>query len=496
MNRRDLADKDFTPELITECLRHRVVPIAIDTQQLTIAAIADSLPTQAVSELAFTSGRHIKVIDWPAIKIEQHLQRLNHTCPDTALIEAAQQKNTETSSINELSGKDHDDEPVVQFINQVIRQALQRRASDIHFEPYSQHYRIRLRIDGALQETLSPPLALAPQLIARLKIMAQLNIAERRLPQDGQLIFHYEHQPRALRIATIPVNGGEKAVLRVMESDNRQHTISSLGMNQHEQQLYSAMLQQPQGMILVTGPTGSGKTVTLYSGLHLLNDAARNICSVEDPIEIPTDGINQTQVNTKTGVTFNSALRALLRQDPDVLMIGEIRDKETAEIAVEAAQTGHLVLATLHTNSTTDTLLRLSLMGIPEYLLAASLKLVVAQRLIRRLCPHCKEKRLLPELVHTASKTITLYTSEAKGCENCSGGYYGRVGIYEMLVINDVIKQGLLTKQPVSELHRLACEQGMVSLFQSGLSLVEQDITSLSELYKTLGSFSGQTVSP
>lgn len=479
----------FSEDIITECLRHQVVPISIDSHHLTIAVIKGSKFEEIVSELTFTCGRHIKVIDWTQVKVEQQLYQLSYSRPDKSLLKAAQQ--TDMAIGNTISSEaNHNDEPVVQFINQIIRQAFQRRASDIHFEPYSHHCRIRLRIDGALQETTSPPLSLAPQLVARLKIMAQLNIAERRQPQDGQLTFHYENQPRALRISTIPVSNGEKVVLRIMESNSQQQTISSLGMSAYEQQLYRDMLHHPQGMILVTGPTGSGKTITLYSGLQLLNDTSRNISSVEDPIEIPTDGINQTQINPKAGITFNTALRAFLRQDPDILMVGEIRDKETAETAVEAAQTGHLVLATLHTNSTSETLLRLSMMGIPEYLLASSLKLIIAQRLIRRLCPHCKQKRPEPETVQLKNQLRTIHSSQAKGCENCSGGYKGRIGIYEMMKIDDVIKQGLLAKRSVHELHLLACEQGMISLFESGLSLVEQDITSLSELYRTLGSSS------
>ncbi|MDR0805472.1 MAG: type II secretion system protein GspE [Enterobacteriaceae bacterium] len=486
---------EISEEIITECLRHQVVPIEVDAQQLTIAAEQGSALTQVIAQLAFTCGRHIKVIDWSRLKVEQHLAQLSQSRPNKSLLEAARQTEHRASNPELITqDKQHDSEPVVLFINQVIRQALQRRASDIHIEPYSDHCRIRLRIDGALQEITSPPLSLAPQLVARLKIMAQLNIAERRQPQDGQLTFHDENQQRALRISTIPVSGGEKVVLRVMESGNCQQTISSLGMSPDEQQLYQAMLHQPQGMILVTGPTGSGKTVTLYSGLQQLNDTSRNICSVEDPIEIPTDGINQTQVNPKAGITFHHALRAFLRQDPDVLMIGEIRDKETAEIAVEAAQTGHLVLATLHTNSTSETLLRLSLMGIPEYLLASSLKLIIAQRLIRCLCPRCKQKQAQPDIVHTKQGAVTVYSSQAKGCEHCVGGYYGRTGIYEMMVINDVIKQGLFAKRSVTELYQLACEQGMTPLFQSGLSLVERGVTSLSELYRTLGSFSAQSV--
>lgn len=478
--------QQISEEIITECLRHQVVPVALNPQYLTIAAVSGEPLHQVTASLTFTCGRQVKIEYWPRIKVEQYLSTLNHHRPNKALLEAAgQQQPVEISTTQE-----HDDEPVVQFINQVIHQALKRRASDIHFEPYASHFRIRLRIDGALQETASPPVVLAPQLVARLKIMAQLNIAERRLPQDGQLTFQHDKQERALRISTLPISDGEKVVLRVMESEQHQQSIDTLGMSDTEQRLYIQMLHQPQGMILVTGPTGSGKTITLYSGLRLLNDTSRNICSVEDPVEIPTAGINQTQVNSKIGVTFNTALRAFLRQDPDVLMVGEIRDKETAEIAVEAAQTGHLVLATLHTNSAAETLTRLGQMGIPNYLLASSLKLIVAQRLIRCLCPHCKQQRPEPDNIHFEQGTISCRTFDASGCEHCVGGYYGRTGLYEMLVINEGIRHGLLKGQSATQLHQLACHHGMTSLLQAGIALVKQGTTSLAELYRTLGSSS------
>ncbi|MBK5143324.1 type II secretion system protein GspE [Budviciaceae bacterium BWR-B9] len=483
--------QQISEEVIAECLRHQVAPVALTPQYLTIAAIQGQPLHQVTASLAFTCGRQVKIEYWPRIKIEQYLSELSHRRPDRALLEAAgHQQPAEISTTQE-----HDDEPVVQFINQVIHQALKRRASDIHFEPYANHFRIRLRIDGALQEAASPPVVLAPQLVARLKIMARLNIAERRLPQDGQLTFLHDKQERALRISTLPVSDGEKVVLRVMESEQHQQSIDTLGMSDAEQQLYIQMLQQPQGMILVTGPTGSGKTITLYSGLRLLNDASRNICSVEDPVEIPTSGINQTQVNNKIGVTFNTALRAFLRQDPDVLMVGEIRDKETAEIAIEAAQTGHLVLATLHTNSAAETLTRLGQMGIPDYLLASSLKLIVAQRLIRCLCPYCKQQRSEPDNIHIEQGNISCHTFDAVGCEHCVRGYYGRTGLYEMLVINEDIRHGLLASQPASQLHRLACHHGMTSLLQAGAALVKQGKTSLAELYRTLGSSAESTLS-
>lgn len=476
---------DISQEIQAKCLRYQVIPLKIDNQQLVIAAAQSESLGQVVSELSFTCGYSIKVDYWPQAKIEQHIRQFKLQGADSPLI--ATEQNESNHAAAEYIDNRHNDEPVVQLINQIIRQALQRRASDIHFEPYANHYRIRLRIDGTLQETATPPPSMAPQLVARLKIMASLNIAERRLPQDGQLLFHDDGEDRALRISTIPVSCGEKVVLRVMESGKQQQQISALGMPGDLQRLYTTTINQPQGLVLVTGPTGSGKTVTLYSGLRQLNDASRNICSVEDPIEIPVNGINQTQINLKAGITFSTALKAFLRQDPDILMVGEIRDRETAEIAVEAAQTGHLVLATLHTNSTADTLIRLSQMGIPAYLLASSLKLIISQRLIRCLCPHCKQKSHQPQTVYAGQKNIIINDYQAVGCEHCLSGYYGRTGIYEMLSISDVLKQVLFSGATVTELHSLACQQGMIPLFDAGIALVEQGITSLPELYRTVG---------
>lgn len=355
---------------------------------------------------------------------------------------------------------------IVGLIDQWLSNALKKRASDIHFEPYQHCYRIRMRVDGVLQTIAKPDLSFSKQICARLKIMAKLNIAEQRLPQDGQLTIHHH----AMRIATLPTLEGEKIVLRVMDNTNNQLSINELGFSADELIQYQHALNQPQGLILVTGPTGSGKTMTLYSGLKLLNDETKNICSVEDPVEMPFEGINQTQVNIKSGLTFAQALRAFLRQDPDIMMVGEIRDQETAEIAVQAAQTGHLVLSTLHTNSSIETLIRLNQMGIANYLLAASLKLIIAQRLIRRLCPDCKvideQPLLIEERYHQHYKAST-------GCPNCVGGYCGRIGIYEFLPISSTIQHYLTTQQG-------QLPQPKITLLQAGLRLVEQGVSSVS----------------
>ena len=366
------------------------------------------------------------------------------------------------------------EEQLVASLDKLLLSALDNRASDIHFEPYQNYYRIRMRIDGVLQDMLTPPLSLAKQISARLKIMANLNIAEQRLPQDGQLMI----DRYAMRIATLPVINGEKIVLRVMDNHDSELTINDLGLSANNLHDFQQILDYPQGLILVTGPTGSGKTVTLYSGLKKLNSSDRNICSVEDPIEVPIEGINQTSVNVKAGLTFSIILRALLRQDPDVIMIGEIRDQETAQIAIQAAQTGHLVLSTLHTNSSIEALTRLNQMGIENYLLSSSLKLIVAQRLVRKLCNSCKV--VANQLIFLGDETIPHYV--ASGCSHCVGGYKGRIGLYEFLVITPEIQHQILT-------HQLRAPSNMISLKKAGQKMVKDGITSVSELHRVLGDF-------
>lgn len=376
---------------------------------------------------------------------------------------------------------------IVDFTNHLLNEAMIKRASDIHFEPYQDEYRIRMRIDGVLQVVNSMPISLAKQLTVRLKIMAKLNIAEQRLPQDGQLTI--EH--KTMRISCLPVMYGEKIVLRVMESYQQSLSIHHIGLSQQQQNLYQQVLNSPQGLILVTGPTGSGKTVTLYSGLNEINNAEHNICSVEDPIEIPLKGINQTQVNIKVGLDFAQTLRAFLRQDPDVMMIGEIRDYETADVAIQAAQTGHLVLSTLHTNSSAEALIRLYQMGIKNYLIASSLKLIIAQRLVRKLCEHCR----IPSEEHLIIKSNGHEQHHphfiAKGCQHCLGGYHGRIGIYEFLMITPPIQALLFEHEKMSlqQIQQIMQQENMPTLFLSGLALVRQGITSLAEIYRVLGSY-------
>jgi type IV pilus assembly protein PilB len=356
------------------------------------------------------------------------------------------------------------DEPVIKFVNHVIQHALQQTASDIHIEPYTAHCRIRYRRDGILHEVAEVPSHLASRLVSRLKVMAKLDIAERRLPQDGRLQLH----GMDIRVSTCPTLFGEKIVLRLLDPQKMSLNIDHLGFDDTQKKLFLSKIKQPQGMILVTGPTGSGKTVTLYSALHHLNTAEKNISTVEDPIEIQLTGINQVPVNPKIGLDFATVLRTFLRQDPDILMVGEIRDKETATIAIQAAQTGHLVLSTLHTNSALETITRLHSMGIEPYNIVSAVSLVIAQRLVRKLCTACKQ----PERI---GKEIFF---RANGCDHCLQGYSGRTGIYELLPITTEITEPILNGTYLSQAHD--------SLYQAGLEKVHQGITSLSEIHRVI----------
>lgn len=363
---------------------------------------------------------------------------------------------------------DHDDydSSIVKFVHQVMLKAIQSGASDIHFEPYEHHYRIRYRLDGLLAEITTPPLHLANRIGSRLKVLANLDIAERRIPQDGRFNLQLSANSHVdCRISTCPTIHGEKIVIRLLDSDITHLDMDKLGLNAQQKELFLTHLQKPQGLILVTGPTGSGKTVTLYTALKLLNTKEKNISTAEDPVEIKIPGINQVNVNPKSGLTFSTILRAFLRQDPDVIMVGEIRDVETAEIAIKAAQTGHLVLATLHTNNASETLTRLVNIGIPSFNIANSVSLLIAQRLARRLCEYCKAQDTL-----------------ASDCIHCMEGYRGRVGLFEVLPFSKKMGQVMMSGANALTLHKIAQAEGMKTIYQSGLEKVKQGITTLAEI--------------
>jgi len=381
-----------------------------------------------------------------------------------------------------------EDAPIIKFVNKILLDAIHRGASDIHFEPYETSYRVRFRIDGMLHDVAHPPFAMRTRIAARLKVMSRLDISERRLPQDGAIKLKLS-KTRSIdfRVNSLPTVFGEKIVLRILDPASAQLGIEHLGFTPKQRKMYETALDQPQGMILVTGPTGSGKTVTLYTGINLLNDIERNICTAEDPVEIKVPGVNQVNVLPKIGLDFASALRAFLRQDPDVVMVGEIRDLETAEIAVKASQTGHLVLSTVHTNSAAETLTRLANMGLAPFNIASSVSLIIAQRLARKLCKHCKQPADLPhealaaqgvaeEEIHQA----TLF--EPVGCKHCTKGFKGRLGIYEVVPISHAMSQLIMKNGNSMDFHELARQEGHPDLRRSGLVKAMQGLTSLAEI--------------
>ncbi|MBD8162329.1 type II secretion system protein GspE [Erwinia persicina] len=450
------------------CQQHGAIIIDYSAQRLRIAT-AETPTHEMMAALRFTTHSTIDVECWPQARIEQFTR------------EHASSVQGSTENQQESAGS------AVDKIDMLLTQALQKRASDIHIEPQEAGLRVRLRVDGVLQRLPVAGQDNSAPLVARLKILAGLDIAERRVPQDGQFSLLLNGVSESFRLSTLPTRFGEKAVVRLLQSDTQAIALENLGMPAHHLKRYREALSRPQGMILVTGPTGSGKTFTLYSGLSWLNAITRNVCSVEDPIEIPLPGINQTQIHPRAGLDFHRVLRALLRQDPDVIMIGEIRDGETAEIAVKAAQTGHLVLSTLHTNSTTETLVRMGQMGVPGYLLASALKLVIAQRLVRRLCPHCRQPADATAHFPPSVWPGTVQNWRAVGCEHCFSGFYGRLPLFELLPIDARLQNALARSAHPEELANIARQQGLNSLFVEGLHCVNRGDTTLEELTRVAG---------
>ncbi len=388
---------------------------------------------------------------------------------------------------NEVTS-DVEDAPVVRFLQKMLVDAINMRASDLHFEPYEYHYRVRFRIDGELREITQPPIAIKDKLSSRIKVISRLDIAEKRVPQDGRMKLRFGTKSIDFRVSTLPTLFGEKIVIRILDSSSAKLGIDALGYEPEEKVRLMHAIQRPYGMVLVTGPTGSGKTVSLYTCLNILNQPGINISTVEDPAEINLPGINQVNVNDKAGLNFASALKAFLRQDPDVIMVGEIRDLETADIAIKAAQTGHLVLSTLHTNDAPSTLTRLLNMGVAPFNIAASVLLITAQRLVRRLCEGCKQPADYPEDAMLdagytqADLDGTWRPYRAVGCANCNNGYRGRVGIYQAMPITETLQQLILNQGSSTDLAEQAKREGVRDLRQSGLVKVRQGVTTLEEV--------------
>ena len=477
--------------------KHRVLPLFRRGKRLFLA-IADPTNLHAIDEVKFQTSLGIeaivveddklqRAIDKALEQVDNQMQALNEEA-DVDL-ESLEVTGGEDELDDKVGRDDVEDAPIVRFVNKVMLDAIRRGASDIHFEPFEKFYRVRFRMDGVLKDIAQPPVQLAPKLSARLKVMSRLDIAERRVPQDGRIKMRLS-KTRAIdfRVSTCPTLFGEKIVLRILDPAQAMLGIDSLGYEPFQKDLYNKYLAKPQGMILVTGPTGSGKTVSLYTGLNILNREDTNISTAEDPAEINLPGVNQVNVNGKVGLTFAAAMRAFLRQDPDVIMVGEIRDLETAEIAIKAAQTGHLVLSTLHTNDAPQTLTRLVDMGVKPYAIATSVSLIIAQRLARRLCNNCKQpveiprEALLKEGFSEMDVASSLKIFGPKGCANCTDGYKGRAGIYQVLPVTEAIARIILAGGSAVEIGAQAAKEGVWDLRRAGLEKVKNGITSLEEV--------------
>ncbi|KAB2824373.1 type IV-A pilus assembly ATPase PilB [Aliivibrio finisterrensis] len=481
-------------DLIT---RYQALPVSYDNCTIRLA-VADPSIAQIEDDFRFSSGKQIELMLADQGQIQAAIRRVygvglsasNSQHKEITQDELASLVDVSLDEISATEDLSQDDAPVTRFINQILLEAVRKGVSDIHFEPYEESYRVRFRCDGILVENSSPSSHLSRRLSARLKIMAKLDIAERRLPQDGRIKLKLNNDISIdMRVSSLPTLWGEKIVLRLLDSSAASLDIDKLGYSDKQKELYLNALKRPQGMILMTGPTGSGKTVSLYSGLNILNTTEKNISTAEDPVEINLNGVNQVQVAPKIGFTFAHALRSFLRQDPDIVMVGEIRDLETAEIAVKAAQTGHLVLSTLHTNSAAETVVRLGNMGIENFNLASSLSLIIAQRLARRLCPHCKDIDNLSS--ETREKygidlLSTVFKARLEGCNECTHGYSGRIGIYEVMPFTRELSTAILKGATVRQIEQIAVNQGMDNLAASGIKRLEDGTTSLQELTRVL----------
>jgi len=479
--------------------KHNALPLFLRGKVLFVA-MSDPTNLDALEEIQFNSGFSTELVLTDELGLQACIEKVLEAESDALEISdidsaelAGLDVQNETRDDDPV-GNSEDDAPIVVFINKILLDAIKKGASDLHFEPYEKSFRIRFRIDGILTEIARPPVSLSSRMSARLKVMSKLDIAERRVPQDGRIKLALSKKKSIdFRVSTLPTMWGEKIVMRILDSSSAMLGIDMLGYEPAQKEIYLEALDQPQGMILVTGPTGSGKTVSLYTGLNILNTEERNISTAEDPVEINLEGINQVQINNRAGLTFPSALRSFLRQDPDIVMVGEIRDLETAEIAIKAAQTGHLVLSTLHTNSAAETLTRLLNMGVPSYNVASSVTIIIAQRLARRLCPQCKTPEELSEMQLAEQGFPTDKLSEIKlfkpvGCEHCTGGYKGRVGIYEVIKISPTISSIIMEGGNSLDIANQCQKEGYNNLRQSGLQKAMNGMTSLSEINRVTSS--------
>ncbi|MBK5303982.1 MULTISPECIES: type IV-A pilus assembly ATPase PilB [Gammaproteobacteria] len=489
-------DKDTQPRgLVSEKLirQHHALPLWRRGNKLFVG-ISDPTNHQAINDIQFSTGLSTEAILVEEDKLSDAIEKFfdNHSTglEDMADVDldGLDIESVDDQHQDSIPGQDTDDAPVVRFVHKMLLDAIKSGSSDLHFEPYEKIYRVRMRTDGMLREVARPPTQLANRIASRLKVMASLDISERRKPQDGRIKMRLSKSKSIdFRVNTLPTLWGEKVVIRILDPSSAQMGIDALGYEPDQKDLYMAALKQPQGMILVTGPTGSGKTVSLYTGLNILNTVDINISTAEDPVEINIEGINQVNVNPRQGLDFAQALRSFLRQDPDVIMVGEIRDLETAEIAIKAAQTGHMVLSTLHTNSAAQTLTRLHNMGIQGFNIATSVSLIIAQRLARKLCSHCKKPIEIPReallkegFPEERIGSFTIY--EPVGCDQCNNGYKGRVGIYEVVKNTPDLQRLIMAEGNSLEIDIQMRKDGFNDLRTSGLLKAMQGITSLEEI--------------
>ena len=490
-------DMEVAPlKMVSEKLiqQHNALPLIKRGNRLYIA-VSDPTNLGAIDEFKFHTGVNTEAV----LVEEEHLREAINSALEaldttmSALMDADLDNldvgsGDESSKDGDINESDIDDTPVVRFVNKVLLDAINTGASDIHLEPYEKEFRVRFRSDGVLHEITSPPRSLAMRIIARLKVMSRMNIAERRVPQDGRIKMNLSRNRSIdFRVNTLPTLYGEKVVLRILDGSAAQMGVDALGFEEDQRETFTKAINKPYGMVLVTGPTGSGKTVSLYTGLNMLNTPDRNISTCEDPVEINVVGINQVNVNPVAGLHFATALRAFLRQDPDIIMVGEIRDLETAEIAVKAAQTGHLVLSTLHTNDAPQTLTRLANMGVPPYNIASAVHLIMAQRLARRLCNKCKKELDIPKeaLLKSGfkeSQLAGLTIFGAVGCDQCTSGYKGRVGIYQVMPVSEEMGRIIMEGGNSMQLEKQAKIEGVADLRESGLKKVAAGVTSLEEV--------------
>ncbi|WP_370981309.1 type IV-A pilus assembly ATPase PilB [Agaribacterium sp. ZY112] len=486
---KDLVDSNLIQQ-------HYALPILKRGNRLYIA-VCDPTNLHGLDEIKFNTGLNTEAILVEAEQLQMAIEAYLNAAEDNLGdsfgglddndLDSLDIEAVDDSSESGDDSSNDDEAPIVRFVNKVLLDAIKSGASDIHFEPYEKVYRVRFRTDGILQEVARPPINLGTRLSARLKVMSKMDISERRVPQDGRIKMKIT-KSRAIdfRVNTLPTLFGEKVVLRILDPSSAKLGIDALGYEDFQKKLFMDALEQPQGMILVTGPTGSGKTVSLYTGLNILNTVERNISTAEDPVEINLEGINQVNVSNKVGLTFAEALRSFLRQDPDIVMVGEIRDLETAEIAIKAAQTGHLVLSTLHTNSAPETLTRLMNMGVPTFNVATTVSLIIAQRLARRLCSECKKPVDLPDEVLKEEGIDDIGLEEIKlhepvGCKACNNGYKGRVGVYEVVRITPPISRIIMEGGNAIQIADAAKEAGFFNLRTAALRKAAMGVTSLAE---------------